>query len=97
MIPTACLHRVAKGQWLEKCSVNLLHIVPTIACRRSNVPRSGVTRFRIWRCATLASPGPCGPTCDRRHISFANWEAIRVAADFSALYLHLDQQTVAAA
>jgi len=26
MIPTAYLHRVAKGQWLEECSVNLLHV-----------------------------------------------------------------------
>lgn len=34
---------------------------------------------------------------DRRHISFANWEAIRVAADFSALYLHLDHQASPAA
>ena len=30
---------------------------------------------------------------ERRHITFDNWEAIRAAADFSALYLHLDQQT----
>jgi CRP-like cAMP-binding protein len=34
---------------------------------------------------------------DRRHISFANWEAIRAAADFSALYLHLEQQAPPAA
>jgi len=34
---------------------------------------------------------------ERRHISFENWEAIRAAADFSALYLHLDQQAPAAA
>lgn len=34
---------------------------------------------------------------ERRHISFDNWEAIRTAADFSALYLHLDQQSAVAA
>ena len=34
---------------------------------------------------------------ERRHISFDNWEAIRAAADFSALYLHLDQQAPVAA
>lgn len=34
---------------------------------------------------------------ERRHISFDNWEAIREAADFSALYLHLDQQAPVAA
>lgn len=28
---------------------------------------------------------------EKRHISFASWEAIRNVADFSALYLHLDQ------
>jgi CRP-like cAMP-binding protein len=28
---------------------------------------------------------------DKRYIRFENWEKIRAAADFSALYLHLDQ------
>lgn len=28
---------------------------------------------------------------EKRHISFENWEEIRAAADFSSLYLHLDQ------
>ncbi len=28
---------------------------------------------------------------EKRHISFDSWEDIRTAADFSALYLHLDQ------
>jgi CRP-like cAMP-binding protein len=28
---------------------------------------------------------------DKRYIQFENWEEIRAAADFSALYLHLDQ------
>ena len=28
---------------------------------------------------------------DKRHVSIADWDAMRHAADFSALYLHLDQ------
>lgn len=31
---------------------------------------------------------------DKRSLSFSDWESIRAAADFSALYLHLDQSEV---
>jgi CRP-like cAMP-binding protein len=33
---------------------------------------------------------------DKRYLSFTNWENIRSVADFSALYLHLDQSNASA-